>query len=396
MRSRQSILSHLQEQIKLNHHLLGVATSSGLIAKYAEAGGADFLMALNSGKYRQLGRSSFACFLAFENCNGSVMNFGTRELMPLVHEIPLLFGLNATDPLIDLKTYIEYIKLKGFDGINNYPSIGLIDGQFREALEEEGISYKTEVEAIRIAHNMDLFTVAFVFDENQTIEMIDAGADVICLNLGLTIGGDLGSKKIITLDQSKQKIEHVFNICDRLAPGIIKMIYGGAIKSPIDLNFIYLNTSAHGYIGGSSIERIPIETSIKEFTRAFKVSSSIDESRLMLKMRDEVSKRINYTEFVLEHIRNHFNEQISLNDLANTHYISANYLGSLFKKELGMSFKHYLVKFRIEKSIEILEHKKVPLNQLAEQVGYLDYSQFSKMFKKVVGINPTEYIKNNS
>ena len=171
MTKHQQILENLHREISVNQHILGVAIGSGLTAKYAVEGGADFLLVLNSGKFRQLGRSSFAGFLPYENSNGLVMEFGSREIMPLVKGIPIIFGLHATDPLINLETYIDYIESMGFDGINNYPSVGLIDGQFREALEESGISYQTEVDAIRIAHEKGLFTVAFVFDEQQAIQM---------------------------------------------------------------------------------------------------------------------------------------------------------------------------------------------------------------------------------
>jgi predicted TIM-barrel enzyme/AraC-like DNA-binding protein len=370
-----------------------VALGSGITAKHAEEGGADFLLVLNSGRYRQLGRGSLAGFLSFEDSNGLVMNLGSREIMPLIKDVPLIFGLNATDPLINLETYIEYIESKGFDGINNYPSIGLIDGKFREALEEEGLCYETEVEAIRIAHERDMFTVAFVFNEKQAEQMASAGADVICAHLGLTNGGSLGAKKIFSIEIAKDNLIKMFDACDRVSPNCIKMIYGGPVKTPLDVQYMYNNTSAHGYVGGSAIERIPLETSITDITRAFKTSGSVNEDDLMLKMLDGVDKHYDYAEFVMKYIAEHYHDDISLSDLARVSHISVNYLSSLFKKEVGTCFKTFLVQYRINKAIDILSEKNIPLRDVAELVGYNDYAQFSKMFKKVTGQSPNSRIK---
>lgn len=393
MINRQTILQNLRNQIKVHHHLLGVACGSGLTAKYAEEGGADFLLALNSGKYRQLGRGSLAGFMSYEDCNGFVMSFGSREIMPLIKNIPLIFGLNATDPLIDLETYIEYIQSKGFEGINNWPTIGLIDGQFREALEEEGMTFEAEVKAIKIAHDRNMFTVAFVFNENQALAMANAGADVICAHLGLTSGGILGAKKLFSLERAMNDLQRIFQVCDSVSPDIIKMVYGGPVKTPLDVQYMYNNSSAHGYIGGSAIERIPIESSIKEITRKFKTSGTALDDDLMIKMLDGINKHYDYTQFVMKYIAEHYREEISLMDLARVAHISVNYLSALFKKEVGTSFKTYLVHFRIEKALDILNEKDIPLYEVAELVGYVDYAQFSKMFKKVTGKTPRMYTK---
>ena len=393
MIKRQVILDNLRSQIKVHRHLLGVALGSGLTAKHAEEGGADFLLALNSGRYRQLGRGSLAGFLSFEDSNGLVMQFGSREIMPLIKDIPLIFGLNATDPLINLETYIEYIESKGFDGINNYPSVGLIDGKFREALEEEGMTYDTEVEAIRIAHNRDMFTVAFVFNEHQARQMALAGADVICAHLGLTSGGSLGAKKIFSLEKARETLQGIFNVCDEISPNIIKMIYGGPVKTPLDVQYMYNNTSAHGYVGGSAIERIPLETSIKDITMKFKTSGSVYEDDLMLKMLDGIDKHYDYSEFVMKYIAEHYHDDISLNDLARVAHISVNYLSAIFKKEVGTCFKTFLVQYRINKAVDILNEKDIPLRDVAELVGFNDYAHFSKMFKKITGKSPSSIVK---
>lgn len=394
MTKQKEILENLRREISVNHHILGVALGSGLTAKYAEEGGADFLLVLNSGKFRQLGRSSFAGFMPYENSNGLVMEFGSREIMPLIKKIPIIFGLHATDPLINLETYIDYIQSMGFDGINNYPSVGLIDGKFREALEESGISYQSEVDAIRIAHEKDLFTVAFVFDEQQAIQMTLVGADIIVAHLGFTIGGMLGAKKIISLQNAKQFVDKIFAACDRIRPSVIKVIYGGPVKAPIDVQYMYNNTKAMGYIGGSAIERIPIEKAIFDHTRAFKISGSLDGDQLTVKMLDGITKHYDYVEFVMRYIAENYMNPISLEDLAQVAHISLSHLSTLFTKEVGISFRKYLVKFRIQKAIEILEEKEIPIFQAAELVGYKDYAQFSKMFKKITGKSPKAHTFN--
>lgn len=196
--NRPAILERLQTQLREGNHIIGVSTGTGITAKVAADSGADFILMLNSGKFRQMGRSSLAGFLPFCNSNEMVMDFASKEIVPLVRDTPVLFGLNANDPTREMSLYIEEIKARGFAGVNNYPTVGLIDGVFREALEEDGISYDREVEAIRLAHQQGLFTVAFVFDESQAVQMAEAGADVICVHLGLTVGGLLGARKVVS------------------------------------------------------------------------------------------------------------------------------------------------------------------------------------------------------
>lgn len=389
---REKILENLKSQIKRDNHIIGVATGSGMTAKYAKQGGADFLLMLNSGKFRQMGRSSLAGFLPFCNSNDMVMNFAYKEIIPLVKDIPIIFGLNATDPTKNMDSYIDEIKYRGFSGINNYPTVGLIDGEFCKALEKEGCHYQIEVEAIRKAHQRDMFTVAFVFDEIQTVQMIDAGADIICVHLGLTGGGSLGAKKVLSLEAAKVKADKIFSKCNELKPNVIKLIYGGPVKTPIDVQYMYSNNEdLIGYIGGSAFERIPSEKAITNITKAFKVSGQIDEDDLMVKMLDGVTKHYDYVEFVKEYVTQNYMNKVSFLDLAKVSHVSRGYLSSLFKKEVGCSFPEYLVKFRIDKAIEILDKENIQLSQLASLVGYQDYAQFGKIFKKYKGCSPKQY-----
>lgn len=391
---RKDIIERLKAQIKDNGHVIGVATGAGISAKYAVKGGADLILALNSGRFRQMGLGSIAGLLPFANCNQLVMQFGSREIIPIVKNIPVFFGLCATDPTIDLDKYIEEIHLNGFSGINNYPSVGMIDGQFREAIEEDGLSYDREVEAIRIANRKDIFSIAFVFDEMQAKKMIAAGADVICAHLGVTKGGMLGAKKSLSLEAATKMAKAIFCVCDEMKSEVIKMVYGGPINSPLDLKYMYNNTDAMGYLGGSSFERIPFEIAITQVTREFKVTGQIEEDDLLNKMMVGITEYYDYIAFVKEYVSRNYMTKISFTDIAIEAHISRTYLSALFKKEVGCTFPEYLNRYRINKSIEIIKSKNISLSDVASLSGYNDYAHFSKAFKKQKGISPREYVNN--
>ncbi|WP_019244218.1 MULTISPECIES: phosphoenolpyruvate hydrolase family protein [Bacillus] len=393
MLNREEILSRFKDQIKTNQHLIGVAAGSGLTAKYAEEGGADFILALSSGRFRQMGVSSLAGFLAYENSNKIVMDFATKELLPLIKNIPVFFGINATDPTIQLEEYINEIKNNGFAGINNFPSVGLIDGHFREALELQGMSYDKEVEAIRIANEKGLFTVAFVFDEMQAVKMLEAGADVICIHFGLTEGGILGAKRILSLQSAKKIAGKIVNTCNEINPSSIKMVYGGPVNKPIDVQFMYDDSEIKGYIGGSVFERIPTEQTVTQVTKSFKQTNDFHYDELIQKIIDGIGSQEDYVEFVKKYIHVNYMEEINLYEISKILNLSRSYLSTLFKKEVGLTFTEYLIEFRLNRAIEIMNKKNLPLHIVAEMVGYPNYSQFSKIFKKHKGLSPNKYIE---
>ncbi|WP_438432240.1 phosphoenolpyruvate hydrolase family protein [Gorillibacterium sp. sgz500922] len=386
---RTAILEALSIQTRMKRRIIGVSCGSGLAAKQAERGGADLLLALNSGRFRMMGQGSLAGFLPFTNSNQLVMEFGARELVPAV-EIPVVFGLNATDPTIQLDRFIYQIKASGFAGINNYPTLGLIDGQYREGLEEQGLTYDREVEAIRLAHEMGLFTIAFVFEESQAESMLQAGADVLCVHLGLTKGGALGAKKVLTLEAGTELAQRVFSVGDRLRPEVFKMVYGGPVHTPMDLEYISNNTSAQGYIGGSTFDRTPSERAIEERVRQFKTAGQYENDELLQKMLFGIDQR-DYVGFVKEYIAQNYMNEIAFTDLAAVAKLSRSHLSTLFRKETGLTFPAFLTNFRIHKACSILEQENLPLTQVAELVGYRDYAHFSKTFKKVIGLTPSEY-----
>lgn len=388
---REQILKQLNSQLRLNNHIIGVAVGAGITAKYSVRGGADMLLALSSGRFRQMGKSSLAGWMPFANSNNMVMTFATTEIIPGAQAVPVIFGLHATDPMIQLEQYIDEVKNQGFSGINNFPTVGMIDGQFREALEESGISYDREVEAIRIAHDKGLFTVAFVFDAQQAQAMVNAGADVICAHLGLTKGGQVGAKKVLSLQTATEVINDIFAACNALGSKALKMIYGGPIITPLDLSFIYSNTEAAGYIGGSAFERIPSEDAITNTTHAFKQTGYPDQDKLIVKMLDGIKNHYNYVEFVKEYVSANYMNQIIFSDLANVAHVSRTHLSSLFKREVGCTFPEYLTQFRMNKAKEIMRFNQFKLNEVATMVGFQDYAHFSKTFKKVTGSSPEKY-----
>lgn len=364
-----------------------------MTAKYEVMGGADLLLALSAGRFRIMGRSSFTSYLCYGGSNEIVMNMGCNELLPIIQDTPVLFGLFANDPMIHLYDYIQEIRTSGFSGVVNYPTMGLIDGQFGEALQEEGNTYEREVEAIRLAHYFDLFTVAFVVNGEQARQMTEAGADIICAHLGLTKGGFLGAKKYISINDARKISDEIFDACDSVRDDVIKMIYAGPANTPLDMQYMYQNTKCQGYIGGSTFDRIPTERAILNTTRAFKSYGDFDANNPMMRMLDGNWNSGEYVEFVKKYVEEHYMNEIQLRDLAAVAHVSGSYLSVKFKKEVGCSFTEYLVRFRINKAKELFEHRFTSCKEVASMVGYADYTQFSKIFKKYTGKSPTEYAR---
>ncbi|MHC5252091.1 phosphoenolpyruvate hydrolase family protein [Listeria kieliensis] len=390
---RNEILKKLRRELRLGHHLLGVATGTGMTASYAEQGGADFTLILNSGRFRQMGRSSLAGFLPFANSNQLVFDFAIREIIPLIHKIPVIFGLNGTDPTMDIPQFIQTIKQSGFSGVNNYPSVGLIDGVFREALEAEGNRYDLEVEAIRAAHQADLFTIAFVFNADQVRKMAQAGADVICIHLGLTSGGLLGAQKVLSLEAAIEETKTMLERIPKNRKNVFKMVYGGPVKTLVDIRYLYNHVpELDGYIGGSTFERLPSEEVIVHQTRDFKKSEITSDGSLLAQMLDGIEKHYDYVEFVKKYVEANYSEPIQLAELAQVAHLSPSYLSTLFKEKVGYSFTEYLIRFRLNKAVEWMQQDpKRSLKEIALGINYQDYAQFNKVFKRYMGMSPKEY-----
>ena len=228
---REYILRLLRAQINVNGHIIGAAVGSGMTAKFAAMGGADLLLALSAGKYRIMGRSSFASYFCYGNSNEQVMEMGQRELFPIIKDTPIVFGLMANDPSLHLYEHLKAIKEAGFSGIVNFPTMALIDGQFREALEEEGNTYKQEVEAIHLARYLDLFTIAFVTTEEETRQMIEAGADAVKIGIG---PGSICTTRVVA-GIGVPQVSAVMDCYEAAKPYGVPIIADGGIKYSGDM-----------------------------------------------------------------------------------------------------------------------------------------------------------------
>jgi len=268
--TRKEIIAKFKEEVKNGKILLGVGAGTGITAKSSEAGGADMLIIYNSGRYRMAGRGSLAGLLSYGDANQIVVEMGS-EVLPVVKNTPVLAGVCGTDPFRVMEVYIKQLKDQGFNGVQNFPTVGLIDGVFRQNLEETGMGYDLEVEMIRIAHELDMLTTPYVFDPEQAKAMAEAGADILVAHMGLTTKGTIGAKTALTLDDCVKKVEAIINAGREVNPDIMVICHGGPIAEPEDAAYVIERTEGiDGFFGASSIERFAAERSIKAQTEAFK------------------------------------------------------------------------------------------------------------------------------
>ncbi|NLM04119.1 MAG: phosphoenolpyruvate hydrolase family protein [Clostridiales bacterium] len=267
---REEILKRLREQIASKKIILGAGAGTGISAKSAEAGGVDLIIIYNSGRYRMAGRGSLAGLLPYGDANQIVVEMGS-EVLPVVKDTPVLAGVCGTDPFRIIDKFLQDLKDQGFSGVQNFPTVGLIDGVFRANLEETGMGYDLEVEMIRKAHELDLLTTPYVFDEEQAKAMAEAGADVLVAHMGLTTKGTIGAHTALTLEESAKRVQAICDAGRSINPDIIVLCHGGPIAEPQDAQYIMDNTTGvNGFFGASSIERFAAETGIKKQTEAFK------------------------------------------------------------------------------------------------------------------------------
>lgn len=268
--SREELLKQFKEQVEKGHVLLGVGAGTGITAKSSEAGGADLLIIYNSGRYRMAGRGSLAGLLAYGDANAIVQEMG-HEVLPVVKHTPVLAGVNGTDPFRVMDVFLKDLKAQGFAGVQNFPTVGLIDGTFRQNLEETGMGYDLEVEMIRKAHELDMLTTPYVFDTEQAKQMTEAGADLLVAHMGLTTKGNIGAQTALTLDDCVKRIQEIVDAGRSINPDILVICHGGPIAEPADAKYIIDRVDGIvGFFGASSIERLASERSIKAQTEAFK------------------------------------------------------------------------------------------------------------------------------
>jgi len=268
--SREELRSKFQKMIRNRQPIIGGGAGTGLSAKCEEAGGIDLIVIYNSGRYRMAGRGSLSGLLAYGNANAIVMEMA-KEVLPVVHKTPVLAGINGTDPFCVFDVFLDEISAAGFSGIQNFPTVGLIDGVFRQNLEETGMSYAQEVELIRLAHEKDLFTTPYVFDSQQAEAMARAGADIIVAHMGLTTGGAIGAETALTLDKCIARIDAIAKAALSVRTDMIVLCHGGPIAEPSDAAWVLSKTQhCHGFYGASSMERLPSEKAITRQTQDFK------------------------------------------------------------------------------------------------------------------------------
>lgn len=268
--TRDEVLKKLKNEVANGNLLLGAGAGTGISAKSAEAGGVDLIIIYNSGRYRMAGRGSLAGLLPYGDANQIVVDMG-REVLPVVKNTPVLAGVCGTDPFRVMEVYLKQLKEQGFAGVQNFPTVGLIDGVFRANLEETGMGYDLEVEMIRMAHELDMLTTPYVFDEEQAIKMAKAGADILVAHMGLTTKGTIGAKTALTLDESVKKVQVIADAGKSVNPDIMVICHGGPIAEPSDVEYVMARTTGvDGFFGASSIERFATEVGIKNQAEAFK------------------------------------------------------------------------------------------------------------------------------
>jgi len=267
---RSTILEKFNAMRARGEPIVGGGAGTGLSAKCEEAGGIDLIVIYNSGRYRMAGRGSLAGMLAYGDANQIVVDMA-REVLPVVKHTPVLAGVNATDPFRLMDVFLDELKRIGFSGVQNFPTVGLIDGTFRANLEETGMSYGQEVDMIAKAHARDMLTTPYVFNEDEAAAMAAAGADIIVCHLGLTTGGAIGAGTALQLADCPALVDAWSEAALKVRPDVLVLVHGGPVAEPADAEFVLKNTrNCHGFYGASSMERLPTEVALTEQTRRFK------------------------------------------------------------------------------------------------------------------------------
>jgi predicted TIM-barrel enzyme len=267
---RDEALARLREQVSSGRPIIGAGAGTGLSAKCAQDGGADLIIIYNSGRFRMAGRGSLSGMMPYGDANAIVMDMA-REVLPIAQRTPVLAGVCGTDPFRLMPQFLEDVKRAGFTGVQNFPTVGLIDGTFRAGLEETGMGYGLEVDMIRQARELDLLTCPYVFTEDEARAMADAGADVLVPHMGLTTGGTIGAQTGLTLDEAVGRVQALHDAAAEVNPDVLCLCHGGPIAEPDDAQHVLDNTTGIvGFFGASSMERLPTEIAMTENMRRFK------------------------------------------------------------------------------------------------------------------------------
>lgn len=268
--ARSESLRRLRQSVADGKPIIGAGAGTGISAKFCERGGVDIIIIYNSGRYRMAGRGSLAGMMPYGDANAIVVDMA-REVLPVVKNTPVLAGVCGTDPFRLMPSFLRELKAMGFDGVQNFPTVGLIDGTYRDGLEETGMGYGLEVDMIRLAHELEMLTCPYVFNPDEAAAMAAAGADVLVPHMGLTTKGSIGASTALTLDESAKRVQAMRDAAVKVNPEILVLCHGGPIAEPQDAQYILEHTEGiAGFFGASSIERLATEPAIEEQARRFK------------------------------------------------------------------------------------------------------------------------------
>jgi predicted TIM-barrel enzyme len=269
--TRKEVVERLRAQLKKSSPIIVAGAGTGISAKFIEKGGADLIIIYNSGRFRMAGRGSTCGLMAYGDANAIAMEIGEHEVLPVVEEIPVICGVHASDPRRRMWHWLLQVKNMGFSGVNNFPTHCIIDGHFRQVLEETGMSVKHEFEMVRLARKMDLFSIVYVATPDEAKAMAEAGADAIIAHVGTTIGGSIGVKKaVVSMDETVRRCQSIIDGAKKVRKDIIFLSHGGPIATPDDAAYINERTDCVGFVGASSLERLAVEDSLTDLTRRFK------------------------------------------------------------------------------------------------------------------------------
>jgi predicted TIM-barrel enzyme len=269
--TRKEVVERLRAQLKQGHPIIAAGAGTGISAKFIEKGGADLIIIYNSGRFRMAGRGSTCGLMAYGDANAIAMEIGEHEVLPVVEEIPVICGVHATDPRRRMWHWLLQVKEMGFSGVNNFPTHTIVDGLFRQVLEETGMSVKQEFEMVAIARKMELFTIVYVATPDEAKAMAEAGADAIIAHVGTTVGGSIGVKgAVCTMDDAVKRTQAIIQGAKKVRKDVLFLSHGGPICTPEDAAYINEHTDCVGFVGASSLERLAVEDSLTKLTQRFK------------------------------------------------------------------------------------------------------------------------------
>ena len=269
--TKQEVRDRLQATLNQGKAIIAAGAGTGISAKFIEKGGADLIIIYNSGRFRMAGHGSTAGLMAYGDANAVAMEIGEFEVLPVVEEVPVICGVHGSDPRRRMWHHLLKVKEMGFSGINNFPTHSIVDGHFRNVLEETGMGFDKEVEMVRIASKMDLFTIVYVAKPEEARQMAEAGADAIIAHVGTTVGGSIGVVEAsCSMDDAIERTQQIIDAARDINPEIFFLAHGGPINTPEDVRIILDKTDADGFVGASSLERMGVEKSLTDLTMRFK------------------------------------------------------------------------------------------------------------------------------